>query len=185
MGDTILLAANFPAGLRDKLGLSITVMGPSGLPVGANLTADEAARVRVLITIGTLTTDATVMDRLPNLGLICCYGTGYEGLDVGAARKRGIQVTHSPAANAAAVADHGIALMLAVIRRIVMADQFVRDGRWLDQSAARMPIVHGLTGRKIGIFGYGAIGEKNCRSGGRVRGASCLLQSVPEAGCAL
>ena len=84
MGDTILLAANFPAGLRDKLGLSITVMGPSGLPVGANLTADEAARVRVLITIGTLTTDATVMDRLPNLGLICCYGTGYEGLDVGA-----------------------------------------------------------------------------------------------------
>jgi len=134
-------------------------MGPCGLPVGANLTAGEAARVRVLITMGTMTTDATVMDRLPNLGLICCYGTGYEGVDVGAARKRGILITHSPAANAAAVADHAIALLLAVTRRIVMAEQFVRDGRWIGQSAARMPIVNGLTGRKIGIFGYGAIGK--------------------------
>jgi hypothetical protein len=55
MGVTILLAANFPAGLRDKLGPSMTVMGPCGLPVGANLTAGEAARVRVLITMGTMT----------------------------------------------------------------------------------------------------------------------------------
>jgi hydroxypyruvate reductase len=160
MGVTILLAANFPVGLRDKLGPSMSVIGPCGLPVGANLTADETARVRVLITMGTLTTDAQVMDRLPNLGLICCYGTGYEGVDVGAARKRGIRLTHSPAANAAAVADHAIALLLAAARRIMLADQFVRDGRWLGQSAERMPIVHGLTGRKIGIFGYGAIGKK-------------------------
>ncbi len=160
MGVTILLAANFPTGLRDKLRSFVTVIGPCGSPIGANLTPEEAAGVRVLITMGTLTTDAALMDRLPNLGLICCYGTGYEGVDVGAARKRGILITHSPAANAAAVADHAIALLLAVIRRIVMADQFVRDGRWVGQSAARMPVVHGLTGRKIGIFGYGAIGKK-------------------------
>jgi len=160
MGVTILLAANFPTGLRDKLGTDMTVLGPYGLPIGANLPAGEAERVRVLITMGTLTTDATVMDRLPNLGLICCYGTGYEGVHIGTARQRGILVTHSPAANAAAVADHAIALLLAATRRILLADQFVRAGRWSGQSAARMPIVHGLTGRKIGIFGYGAIGKK-------------------------
>jgi hydroxypyruvate reductase len=94
MSFTILQAANFPAGLRNKIDSSINVIGPFELPVGATLSADVAATVRVLITMGTLTTDAAVMDRLPNLGLTCCYGTGYEGVDLDAARKRGIMVTH-------------------------------------------------------------------------------------------
>jgi hydroxypyruvate reductase len=160
MSFTILQAATFPAGLREKIDSSLKVVGPFGLPVGATLTAEEAAQVRVLITMGTISTDTSVMDRLPNLGLICCYGSGYEGVDLAAAGKRGIQVTHSPGANAAAVADHALALLLAAARRIVMADQFVRDGCWSGHSAARMPTVHGLTGRKIGVFGYGAIGRK-------------------------
>ncbi len=160
MSFTILQAATFPAGLREKIDPSLKVVGPFGFPVGATLTAEKAAEVRVLITMGTLATDTTVMERLPNLGLICCYGTGYEGVDVVAAVRRGIQVTHSPGANAAAVADHAIALLLAASRRIVMADRFVREGRWSGHSAARMPIAHGLTGRKIGVFGYGAVGRK-------------------------
>jgi len=160
MSFSILQAATFPVGLREKIDPSLKVVGPFGFPVGATLTAEEAAEVRVLITMGTLATDTTVMDRLRNLGLICCYGTGYEGVDVVAAGRRGIQVTHSPGANAAAVADHAIALLLATSRRIVMADRFVRDGCWSGHSAARMPIVHGLIGRRIGVFGYGAVGRK-------------------------
>ena len=100
------------------------------------------------------------MDRLPNLGLICCYGTGYEGVDLDAARKRGIMVTHSPSANASSVADLAMALLLAVSRRVVIADKFVREGAWKGGSAARMPLIRGLTGRKIGVFGLGAIGRK-------------------------
>jgi len=157
---TIFLAATFPEGLRNKIDSSINVIGPFGLPVGATLSADEAATVRVLITMGTLTTDAAAMDRFPNLGLICCYGTGYEGVDLGAARKRGIMVTHSPAANASSVADLAMALLLAVSRRIVIADKFVREGVWKGRSAARMPLIRGLTGMKIGVFGLGVIGRK-------------------------
>jgi hydroxypyruvate reductase len=160
MSFTILQAANFPAELRHKIDSSIKVVGPFGLPVGAVLSLDEAAAVRVLITMGALITDAAVMDRLPSLGLVCCYGTGYEGVDLDAARKRGIMVTHSPAANAASVADLAMALLLAVTRRIVVADKFVRGGSWKDQSAARMPLIRGLTGRRIGVFGLGAIGRK-------------------------
>jgi lactate dehydrogenase-like 2-hydroxyacid dehydrogenase len=129
MSFNILQAANFPVGLRNKIDSSINVIGPFGLPVGATLSADEAATVRVLITMGSLTTDAAAMDRLPNLGLICCYGTGYEGVDLDAARKRAIMVTHSPSANASSVADLAMALLLAVSRRIVIADKFVREGR--------------------------------------------------------
>jgi hydroxypyruvate reductase len=157
---SILLATSFPSGLRDKIDPSITVIGPSGQPVGADLSSEEAAAVRVLVTMGTLKTDAEAMDRLPNLGLICSYGTGYEGVDIKEAVKRGIIVTYSPAANAAAVADLAMALLLAANRRIVMADKFVRGGLWHNDAAARMPVVRGLTGRKIGIFGFGAIGAK-------------------------
>ena len=132
MSFTILQAANFPAELRQKIDSSVNVIGPFGLPVGAILSLDEAATVRVLITMGTLITDAAVMDRLPNLGLVCCYGTGYEGVDLDAARKRGIMVTHSPAANAASVADLAMALLLAVTRRVAVADKFVR-GRILER----------------------------------------------------
>jgi hydroxypyruvate reductase len=160
MSFTIFLAATFPAGLRNKIDSSINVIGPFGPSVGATINTDEAATVRGLITMGTLTTDAATMDRFPNLGLISCYGTGYEGVDLDAARKRGIMVTHSPGANASAVADLAMALLLAVSRRIVIADRFVREGGWNGRSAARMPLIRGLTGMKIGVFGLGAIGRK-------------------------
>jgi hydroxypyruvate reductase len=157
MSATILLATSFPTGLRDKIGPSISIIDP---PADASLAPNEAAKVRVLVTMGTLKSDAALMDRLPNLGLICCYGTGYEGVDLHAARTRGIMVTHSPAANAAAVADQAMALLLAANRRLVVADRFVRDGLWGGHSGARIPVVRGLTGRRVGIFGYGAIGRK-------------------------
>jgi hydroxypyruvate reductase len=157
---SILLASSFPSGLRDKLDPSIAVMGPFGQPVAASLSSDEAASVRALISMGTLKIDGATMDRLPNLGLICCYGSGYEGVDLEAAIQRGISVTHSPAANSSAVADLAMALLLAANRRIVVADKFVRDGLWQGSAAARMPDVRGLTGRKVGIYGFGAIGAK-------------------------
>ncbi len=157
---SILLASTFPSGLLDKIDPSIVVLRFSGQLVGANLSSEEAASVRALVTMGALKIDAATMDRLPNLGLICCYGSGYEGVDIEQAVKRGIIVTYSPAANSSAVADLAMALLLAANRRIVMADKFVRDGLWHGNAVGRMPEVRGLTGRKIGIFGFGAIGAK-------------------------
>ena len=156
----ILLTSAFPSGLLDRIDPSIAVMGPSGQPVGATLSTEEAASVGALVSMGAMKIDGVSMDRLPNLGLICCYGSGYEGVDLQEAVKRGIMVTYSPGANSSAVADLAMALLLAANRRIIVADKFVRDGLWQGFGAAKMPVVRGLTGRKIGIFGFGAIGAK-------------------------
>lgn len=158
MTPSILLAATFPPGLHERL-------APFGIAAGPCAPADlpSPADIRILVTMGTLTTDAALMDRLPGLQLVCCYGSGYEGVDLAAARARGIMVAHSPGANAAAVADLAMALLLAAIRQIPLADRFVREGRWAGPPARRLPPVRGLTGRRIGIFGLGAIGEKIAR----------------------
>lgn len=123
--------------------------------------AEELANVRALITAGGQVLGAEVMNMLPSLGAIVCYGTGYDGIDLKAAKERGIVVGNSPAANAAAVADLAMTLMLAATRRLLPADNYVRSGGWV--SAIPSPLMgapQGLTGARIGIYGMGAIGRK-------------------------
>jgi hydroxypyruvate reductase len=98
---------------------------------------------------------------LPSLRAIVCYGTGYDGVDLAAAAKRKIAVGHSPAANAAAVADLAVTLMLAVTRRLLPADEFVRNGSWA--AAKPSPLLRpqpGNPGRRVGVYGMGEIGRK-------------------------
>ncbi len=97
------------------------------------------------------------------MGLVCCYGSGYEGVDLAAAAERGIAVAHSPGANAAAVADLAMGLMIASIRRIVAGHEYVLRGDWAAKDRRSLPIVRGLTGRRVGIYGLGAIGERIAR----------------------
>lgn len=118
------------------------------------------APIRVLLTMGTVGATETLMQGLPNLKLICCFGSGYEKVDVAAALRRGIAVTHSPGANASSVADMAVTMLLASIRRTIALDQFVRSGAWTDLKAGRPPTVRGLTGLKVGIVGLGDIGMR-------------------------
>jgi lactate dehydrogenase-like 2-hydroxyacid dehydrogenase len=102
-----------------------------------------------------------MMDTLPSLRAIVCYGTGYDGVDLAAAAQRGIAVGHSPAANAAAVADLAVTLILAVTRRLLPADEYVRSGNW--SAAKPSPMMRpqpGNPGRRIGVYGMGEIGRK-------------------------
>ena len=66
--------------------------------------ADVLAKAKVLVTSGIEGASAEEMDAMPDLGLICTVGTGYEGVDVAAAKARGIQVTHAASVNAPASA---------------------------------------------------------------------------------
>jgi lactate dehydrogenase-like 2-hydroxyacid dehydrogenase len=102
-----------------------------------------------------------MMDTLPSLRAIVCYGTGYDGVDLAAAAQRGIAVGHSPAANASAVADLAVTSMLAVTRRLLPADGYVRSGNW--SAAKPSPLMSpqpGNPGRRVGVFGMGEIGRK-------------------------
>lgn len=98
---------------------------------------------------------AAVMDSLPELKVIIRAGAGYNTIDVKAARSRWIDVMNTPGANANAVAEEVIALMLADARHIVPADASTRCGKW----EKKQFMGRELTGKTVGIVGLGAIGR--------------------------
>ncbi|MBD8619147.1 2-hydroxyacid dehydrogenase [Sphingomonas sp. CFBP 13728] len=114
---------------------------------------DPPAETRAIVGGGSSVVDAALLDRLPTLEIIAIHGVGYDGIDLAAAKARGIAVTTTPDVLTDDVADLAIGLMLAVQRRIVANDRAVRDGGWQVDLARR------ATGRRIGIFGLGRIGR--------------------------
>lgn len=114
----------------------------------------QAATARFVLTNGTTGLSATQMDRMPKLELICAFGAGYENIDVGAAKQRDIAVAHAPNTNSDTVADHALALMLAVARGLVALDRAVKGGGWAEHRAPRPT----QNGSRLGIVGLGHIG---------------------------
>ncbi len=100
--------------------------------------------------------DAGVLGRVPNVEIIANMGAGYESIDIGAVKARGIIVTNASGLNAVDVAEHAIGMLLAVARDIVAADRYARAGLW--KTEGRMPLGRRLAGRKLGILGLGHIG---------------------------
>ncbi|MBO0979610.1 NAD(P)-dependent oxidoreductase [Microbacterium sp. SD291] len=89
----------------------------------------------------------------PGLRVIARYGVGTESVDLAAAERRGIPVTNTPGANADAVADHALALMLAALRFIPDGDRRVRAGDWAVRRGRE------LGAATVGIVGFGRIGQ--------------------------
>ena len=73
---------------------------------------------------------AAHLDAASRLRVLARYGTGVDAVDLAAAASRGITVTSAPGANAEAVADHTVGLLLAAVRHVVAGDAAVRDRRW-------------------------------------------------------
>ena len=105
---------------------------------------------------------AEVLRRLPSLRLLAVASTGYNSVDVHAARDLGIAVTHTPGVLAETVADLTIGLIISARRRIVEAALYVREGLWTDNNLWTLLglDVHGAT---LGILGFGAIGKALAR----------------------
>jgi lactate dehydrogenase-like 2-hydroxyacid dehydrogenase len=112
---------------------------------------------RAIVGGGSSMVDATLLDRLPALEIIAIHGVGYDGIDLAAAKARGIAVTTTPDVLTDDVADLAIGLMLAVQRRIIANDRAVRDGGW------QVALSRRASGRRIGIFGLGRIGKAIAR----------------------
>lgn len=89
----------------------------------------------------------------PKLKVIARYGVGTEAVDLDAAGRRGIPVTNTPGANADAVADHAVGLMLSMLRFIPDGDRRVRDGDWAVRRGRE------LGAATVGIVGFGRIGQ--------------------------
>jgi lactate dehydrogenase-like 2-hydroxyacid dehydrogenase len=159
MKPPILIAMPIAAPLRERLGEHYEVHGPLDFTHLLPL-PDGAEKARALITLGGFKTDARLMDALPELGLISCYGTGFEGVDRAEAIRRGIQLTHAGDTNATTVAEFAFGLIIAAARNLVRGDRMIRAGDWANLSLARVPMTPGLAGRRLGIYGMGAIGLK-------------------------
>lgn len=119
-------------------------------PAGVDLTT-----VRAVVTNGSTGLSEARMAALPALEIVSAFGAGYENVDVAAAARRGIVVTHAPGANAATVADHAIGLLLALARGYAPLTNAVRSGNWRTSRGERAT----LTGARLGIVGMGRIGR--------------------------
>lgn len=108
--------------------------------------------------------DREFMDAAKNLKIIANYAVGYNNIDVAYATQRGIYVTHTPGAMANAVAEIALALMLAVSRRIVEADKYVRTGKFKGWKPGLF-LGPGLAGKILGIIGLGRIGRAVAKRG--------------------
>jgi lactate dehydrogenase-like 2-hydroxyacid dehydrogenase len=161
MANKVLIYSRFPKAMMLRIGERFELMDAGGKPPAEVFSAEQLSDVRAMISAGGTPLPGAMMDMLPKLAAIVCYGTGYDGVDLAAAAQRGITVGHSPAANAAAVADLAVTLMLAVTRRLLPADQYVRSGNW--SAAKPSPLMRpqpGNPGRKVGVYGMGEIGRK-------------------------
>src|SRR3954470_12917085 len=161
MPEKVLIYSRFPKAMMVRIGERYDLMDAAGKPPAEIFGSAQLAGVRAMITAGGTPLDAATMDQLPALKAIVCYGTGYDGVDLAAAASRNIAVGNSPAANSSAVADLAMTLMLAVTRRLLPADDYVRSGSW--SSAKPSPLMRpqpGNPGRRIGVYGMGAIGQK-------------------------
>jgi lactate dehydrogenase-like 2-hydroxyacid dehydrogenase len=121
----------------------------------------DRAQVRVVLHAGEFKLAPEALLALPRLGLVACVSSGYDGVDVGWCRARGLEVTHAEGLNAEDVADHAIGLIIAAWRNIPAGDRRVREGLWRHED--RMTPQPSLNRRRLGIVGLGHIGEAVAR----------------------
>lgn len=115
-----------------------------------------AERIEAAATSGTRGMDDATMAKLPKLKLISHFGVGVDSIDTDAAKRRGIMVSNTPDVLTDDVADLAVALVLAVARRMVVGDRYVREGKWLK---GPMPLAQSVQGKTLGVVGMGRIGR--------------------------
>ena len=121
----------------------------------AVLAADLADADALMIRSATQV-DARLLDAAPKLRIVARAGTGVDNVDVAAASARGVLVVNAPGANSISVAEHALALMLALARLVPAADRAMKDGRW----EKKRFLGNELRGKTLGVAGLGRIGQE-------------------------
>src|SRR5687768_13973298 len=130
----------------------------------ANQIIERAVEAEMVLTNKTVLSRETIL-ALPKLKFIGVLATGYNVVDIAAAKERGIPVTNVPGYGTTAVAQHVFALLLELTQRTGLHSDSVRAGEWTrspDWCYWRTPLVE-LAGLTMGIVGFGAIGQAVAR----------------------
>lgn len=130
------------------------------------LVVERCSEADIIITNKT-PVDKAAINKLPNLKMITMLATGYNVIDIDAARERGVDVCNVPAYGTASVAQHAFALILTLTNHIDIHGASVAKGEWEeapDFGYALTPLTE-LAGKTLGIIGMGNIGRQTARIG--------------------
>lgn len=151
-------------------------------PDPASFLAAQGAEFTGVVTTASIGLKAEVIGALPRLQVISSFGVGFDALDIGAAKARGVQVGYTPGVLNDCVADMAFALMLDVSRGIAASDRFVRRGEW---PQARFALGTRVSGKRLGIVGMGRIGQAVAERASGFRMEVGYHNRRPAEGCLL
>lgn len=150
-----------PQALRDA-GHEVTVGEGNSISSRTELLAALANYDAVMTMLTDQIDAAAIAHAGPSLKIIANYAVGYDNIDAAAAAARGIAVTNTPDVLTSAVAEHTVALLAALARRIVEADRFTREGHYHGWQPLLL-LGTELAGKTLGIVGVGRIGRDVAR----------------------
>ena len=152
----ILVSDDLPASALDVLRAEAgwTVDSRTGR-TPAQLIADIVDADALLVRSATKV-DARLLAAAPRLRIVARAGTGVDNVDVEAASARGILVINAPGGNSVSVAEHSMALLLALARAIPAADRAMKEGRWEKKRFLGSEV----RGKTLGIVGLGRVGRE-------------------------
>jgi glyoxylate reductase len=151
-----------PGGHFDRLAGRFELRGGGPAPAPRPALLEAARQAEVLVTSYIDRVDAALLDALPKLRHLASYGVGVDHLDLETCRRRGLLVTNTPGVVTEATAEHAIALMLAVARRVCEGDRLIRRGGWQAVDPSLL-LGTGLDGKLLGLVGFGRIGQAVAR----------------------
>lgn len=122
---------------------------------------DVGGKIRGVVTMGSKGLTREEHEKLPNLEIVAVGSVGYDTVDVEGCKARGIPVTNTPDVLTSDVADLAMALTFDIVRGLTRGEKYVREGRWRDEGM--MALTTTLTGKTMGIIGYGRIGKAIAR----------------------
>ena len=160
---TVVVPDDYPPVLGPSAAFKTLMAGASvthhdSLPASTEVLLERIADAEAVLNIrSSIAFGEEVFAARPKLRVLSLWGTGTDHVDLGAAREHGVIVTNTPGVSAVAMAEHALALMLAVARDIPRIDARTRKGAW------PRGFVTQLHGKTLGVVGLGAIGLQTAR----------------------
>lgn len=158
----VAVTSPLPGPALERLARAHEVTVRSGPPLAGAELAAFVGDAEALVCLLADRVGAEVFAEASQLKVVAVYAVGVNNVDLEAARRAGVWVTNTPDVLTDATADLTLALLLAVTRRVVEGDRFVREGRFTGW-APDLLLGAGLQGKLLGIVGFGRIGQAVAR----------------------
>ncbi len=168
-----------PAALK-SVGHEVVVSSKDGV-----LTKDELIAALVehkpdaVLCLLTDKIDAAVLDAAPQAKIFANYAVGFDNLDLKAAAERGVTFTNTPGVLTDSVAEHTVALIFAITKRVAEADSFTRAGKYVGW-APMLLLGSDLKGKTLGILGAGRIGGRVAEILGKGAGMNVIYYDIKQ-----